>query len=152
MITYQLKLVEVLFELLLMTLCFLASTLSTANSVLSHFAGCCLPCWKKPPNAEDSHRPWFRGGLWPRNSAVPNENSNEDCYRVIMEVVSIDEGEDPKNYIVKEDSRGSIIGWTWNKDYDSSCDEEEPAGHIITVMAMVHREDIETDAEEEEEE
>ncbi|XP_058439162.1 uncharacterized protein LOC124100848 [Marmota monax] len=146
--------------------------------------GCCLPCWKKPPNAEDSHRPWFRGGLWPRNSAVPNENSNEDCYRVIMEVVSIDEGEDPKNYIVKvasaanekfppndmvefiygesmgqeapskamEDSRGSIIGWTWSKDYDSSCDEEEPPGHIITIMAMVHRENIESDSEDEKEE
>ncbi|XP_071463370.1 uncharacterized protein [Marmota flaviventris] len=51
-----------------------------------------------------------------------------------------------------EDSRGSIIGWTWSKDYDSSCDEEVPAGHIITITAMVHRENIESDSEDEEEE
>ncbi|XP_071463373.1 uncharacterized protein [Marmota flaviventris] len=51
-----------------------------------------------------------------------------------------------------EDSRGSIIGWTWSKDYDSSCDEEEPAGHIITITAMVHRENTESDSEDEKEE
>lgn len=84
-LSHQLKLIELLFELQLMTLCSFASKLSTVDSILSHFSGSCLPhkVFKRSRHPEDFRRPWARGvRLWPPNSVYPEEQSDKGTVEI----------------------------------------------------------------------
>ncbi|XP_031193394.1 uncharacterized protein LOC116068235 isoform X2 [Mastomys coucha] len=124
--------------------------------------GCCIPDEDVPPRTRH-----FANGthirLWPP-SRVKLTDPNDVSNRVIMEVVpcvsSEEEDEESDGKVESLDKRKSIqenlressdhprkseesfesMGWTIQRQWDWSSDEEDCEGHSICITALVHAE------------